>query len=814
MRYAKSAGTAISVLFMAGFTAPALAAQDSQPTGAGSTHAGGLEEIVVTARKREESIQDVPVSITALSPEQIQRQDISSLEKLSAKLPQLIITRSSNGSGASLSIRGIGSNFSSIGIEQSVAVIVDGAYYGHGRVLEEGFFDLGRIEMLKGPQALFFGKNATAGVISITSADPTSQPEFRMRAGYEFNAEQVFGEFVASGPLTDTLSARLAVHASKMFGGYTKNLGSDVTYNVLDSATFTPSSLTAPVSAREQPGGKQLIGRLTLKWEPSDKLTNTLKLSGTYSRGGSPVSNSYVGCAGTNFQTNPAIPCGRKFTTYQNDPPKELVGGTGTLRQALYNRYESFSINDVLTYDMGNVTLTSVNNYNHNRSRTNADYAQEGNGGIWVPIDSRWRAFSNETRLLTNFDGPVNLLAGFYYQSSKRKHEEHVTFFGAYNSLAPREFQYLAFFKPSSTKGETVAGYGQAIWKVTPEVEVTAGVRYTHETKKSKFVQSYVNPFFAGVFLENTPIARNQTFNNWSPDATIAWKPTRDVTVYAAYKTGYKSGGFSNSAVQTPADPTGENFIFGPEKVKGFEVGIKSTLLDQQLRLNLGAYRYNFSGLQVDYYDPINVQYITRNAGSSRVQGVELEMEFAPRGLPGLTLRGTVNYNQSKYRNFVGPCFTGQSQAEGCNIFGPGDDPLTTLPSLQQLGGRSTANAPRWVGTLGFDYQTDVSSGLNFGVSADMRYSARYNASPFANPDAMQKSYVTLDASIRLGTVDERWEFAVIGKNLTNRQILTGAQDITGTGAGTGTVAGGVGADFFGYSSLPRTVQAQVSFRY
>jgi len=118
------------------------------------------------------------------------------------------------------------------------------------------------------------------------------------------------------------------------------------------------------------------------------------------------------------------------------------------------------------------------------------------------------------------------------------------------------------------------------------------------------------------------------------------------------------------------------------------------------------------------------------------------------------------------------------------------------------------------VGTLGFDYQTDVSSAMFIGLSADMRYSARYNASPFANPDAIQKSYTTLDASVRLGTTDQRWEFAVIGKNLTNRQILTGAQDITGTGSGTGTVAGGVGADFFGYSSLPRTVQAQVSFRY
>ena len=309
-------------------------------------------------------------------------------------------------------------------------------------------------------------------------------------------------------------------------------------------------------------------------------------------------------------------------------------------------------------------------------------------------------------------------------------------------------------------------------------------------------------------------IRANQTFNNWSPDATITWQPSRDVTVYAAYKTGYKSGGFSNSAVQTLADPTGIQMVFGPERAKGFEVGVKTTLFDQQLRFNMGAYRYNFTGLQVDSYDPINVQYITRNAGSSRVEGVELELEYAPRAVAGLTLRGTANYNRSRYRNFIGPCFTGQSQAEGCNIFGPGDDPMLVLPTLQQLGGKFTANAPRWVGTLGFDYRADVSDSMYAGLSADVRYSASYNASPFANPDARQRSYATIDASARVGTANERWELAVIAKNLTNRQILTGAQDITGTGNGTGTVAGGTGADFFGYSSMPRTAQLQVSFRY
>src|SRR5690606_23513239 len=147
-----------------------LPAQD--PAAAAGVQAqGGIQDIVVTARKRQESVQDVPVAVTAISPVVIQQQDLTSIEKIAARTPSFTVGRASNGSGAQLTMRGIGSSSTSIGIEQSVAVIVDGVYYGQGRIINEGFFDMERAEILKGPQALFFGKNATAGVISLTTAD-------------------------------------------------------------------------------------------------------------------------------------------------------------------------------------------------------------------------------------------------------------------------------------------------------------------------------------------------------------------------------------------------------------------------------------------------------------------------------------------------------------------------------------------------------------------------------------------------------------------------------------------------------------------
>jgi len=135
---------------------------------------GGIKEIVVTARKREESTQDVPVSVSVIDSETLQNRDITTLESVAAISPQFTIGRAPSGSGATLVLRGIGSNSTSIGLEQSVAVVVDGVYYGQGRTINEGFFDLGRVELLKGPQALFFGKNATAGLVSITIADPAA----------------------------------------------------------------------------------------------------------------------------------------------------------------------------------------------------------------------------------------------------------------------------------------------------------------------------------------------------------------------------------------------------------------------------------------------------------------------------------------------------------------------------------------------------------------------------------------------------------------------------------------------------------------
>ena len=808
--------------------APAAVAQD---TSGAVEEQGGVEDIVVTARKRQESTQDVPVAVVALSPERIERYDLTSLERVAAQTPSFSIGRAPSGSGATLVLRGIGSNTTSIGLEQSVAVIVDGSYYGQGRTINEGFFDLGRLEILKGPQALFFGKNATAGVVSITTADPGDKLEVIARAGYEFEGQEMRGEAIISSPLSDTLGLRVAMRASKQGKGLFRQIGATQTYPTLDR-TSTAVTVT-PTNHVSGPAGdgrtREFYVRGTLKWQPTDAFTATLKVNYGENETNNPAASSVLYyCPTGTYAGNSAIRCGRRFASSGNRFPDAISasvpfsnpnGQTG-------NQYKSWAVNLNLAYEMDNLTITSVTNFNSNRNTFQFDadsVSRSGAPGVFATEDTDWRAFSTELRALTDFGGVFDAMAGVYLQDTKRDYDAWTASGGLENSLATPSFRrYLANSKDSQTDGKTLALFGQAILRPVDKVEVTAGVRYTDESKDSYFLQPYSHPIRVaqGIFLPGVTLPSSQDFSNWSPEATITWKPQDNITVYAAYKTAYKSGGFSNSGILSPSAGLAD-FEFEPEKAKGFEGGIKTTLADRQLRLNLGVYSYKFTNLQLDFFRSDIFAFTTINAGSARTKGVELEFEYAPRALDGFNLRGSLNYNKARYGDAPGaPCYAGQTRANGCNlVFVPatgGTVPFNaaihTVANRQNLKGLPTANAPKWTGSLGASYEADLGSAL-LGLSLDARYSDDYLATAFGNPFTRQKSYTTLDGSITLKTPDERWQVSLIGKNLTNRWYATGGTDAPNTGSGTGTTTG-VLADQIGFAQSPRTIQAQVTFRY
>lgn len=771
---------------------------------------GGLDEIVVTARRREESAQDVPVSVTAIDAAHIQKYDMTNLESISTQNPQLTIGRASNGSGAQITLRGIGSSSSSIGIEQSVAAIVDGVYYGQGRVINEGFLDLAGVEVLKGPQALFFGKNATAGVISLRTANPTAEPEYMARVGYEFKSQNLIGEAMASGPISDTLGYRLAIRGSNMFGGYFENRGIDKTYNTFDLATGITTPHLAPALTGDTPGQEELLGRLTLQYVPNDQMTVTLKANASLNENDNNSWN-YVpfACAGAAYSLNANIPCEREFNIYQNAFPADLAGTNPGSRAdgALFNKYESYALTGTVEYAFENVNLTWINNFNQNTNEWACDCTIVSSDLAAAPSieDSKYHAFSSELRAQTDFDGPVNLMFGAYYQSTERVHYQNGSFANLSDSSAAPENEYLAYTKDSETKGETLSAYGQASWKIVPTLEATAGVRYTHETKDSFLTQPYVISALQGLFTQGRRVEAEQTFNNWSPEATLTWNATDNVNVYGAYKTAYKSGGFSNSGLVSSGTLVSD-VAFDPERARGFEVGVKSTLMDRQLRLNVGAYSYKYLDLQVDFFNSQSFAFITTNAGEVQTKGIEAEFEYAPHSVAGLNLRGSINYNKSEYADYIAPCFGGQSIAEGCD---------NTFQGTygQDLSGKSTAVSPDWTGSFGVSYETPISDNADLGLSVDSRYSGSYLASSFAHPLSLQEIYLTIDGAVSVSFNDDKYEISLIGKNLTNEFVVGGVIDGPNTGAGTGT-NNGTHADVLGFVSLPRTIQLQATARF
>jgi outer membrane receptor protein involved in Fe transport len=184
---------------------------------------------------------------------------------------------------------------------------------------------------------------------------------------------------------------------------------------------------------------------------------------------------------------------------------------------------------------------------------------------------------------------------------------------------------------------------------------------------------------------------------------------------------------------------------------------------------------------------------------------VEAEFQFAPNGIPGFDLHGSVNYNKARYTDFpLAPCYAGQTPAAGCNLAGG---------SRQDLSGQTLSVAPLWTGNLGVNYEMSVGSAMKLGLNVDAKYSGSYLASAFGNPLSRQGKYVTLDAGLRFGAEDDNWQLAVIGKNLTNRFYVTGVVDGPSTGSGTGT-PGGIRADQLGFGTLPRTVMVEVTKKF
>jgi outer membrane receptor protein involved in Fe transport len=735
------------------------AAQDAAPPADTTAERpqANVEDIIVTARRRNESLLNVPVAITALSEQEINRYAATDLTKIGQLVPQVQIVRSGAGTGGSFAIRGVGSSPGDAGIEQTVSVNIDGIQISRGRAVLQSFFDVQQVEVLKGPQALFFGKNSPGGVISVKTVGPTDTFQGYARAGYEFNAKERYIEGAVGGPITDSLGFRLAGRASKM-DGYIRN-SAPARANPLEP------NFPLPAGNDPQPAGDAYAVRLTVAWKPTDSFDLTAKLFGNYSKDNAE-SLAEVVCADPNaLPTTLGIPdvygdCklnGVRSST--NAPPDPALLGNwpgapadGKHFARFKGAYGSLTGN----YRTGPMTFTSVTGFYKYDVDTWDNYDYTSIGLVQSVNNDAYNSFSQEFRFSSDFDSPLNFVGGAYYEHVSRNQQTN----GRIAPLGPdpRNGKYETWDRPADNKGDTYSGYGQLVYKFGDAVELAGGVRWTHEKKSINMRHTFLHSLFpAGIFLpEGVVVAGDFKDTNWSPEATATWHPTRTTTLYVAYKTGYKSGGFSNPSALSANYADIDQARFGSETAEGGEVGAKGSFLNGRLSINAAVYRYTFDGLQLSSFNAATTTFTIRNAASARTTGAEIETSYVVT--PELSLRGSAGYNRARYLSFpTSSCYAGQTAAQGC------------VGGVQDLSGKPLTRAPDWTLSGGFSYDRPVAGDISLGVSGDANYTADYFTQENQNPVALQTAFWRFNASLRVHQIDDKWELALIGRNLSNK---------------------------------------------
>lgn len=772
-------------------TAPQ-AAEGEIPTG---------NEIIVTARKQNETLQEVPVTITSVTSDTLEKYNVDEVSDVSSRVPTLNIQVGGSGSGGQISLRGVGSSNISASFDSAVAFDYDGVQVSTMRLVQAAFVDTAQIDVLKGPQSLFFGKSASAGVLSIRSADPTPTWQVGAKASYEFEEKgYLFGGYV-SGPLSDTLGIRLAGQ-----------------YNKIDDFLKLQPGTPAVNQTR---GLKNVLGRLTLSWKPDFGLNANLKVQYTRNTNDGAIAQSDLFC-GANGKADPVvlfqgaitIPSGYDCRAFDGryflpDTAPALATSvptaTGPTKALGYNGVP-FGETELwfgrLKLDMpftDNLTLTAVTGFVDLDATDVDNYSYGGVGKAYftafggptaasdavlaanfpalaaanttsTPLgvgtsDPRnaLKQYSQEIRLTSDFEGSLNFMVGGFYEWRKFIFD---TAQNAVNISLIRSDPITGFTfdydKIHLTKTEAYSAFGSVIFDITDQLELSGGVRYTKENKVQNISVPYVHrllgpgPAFIGSGFKSGPIRFSD--DNVSPEVTLKYEINPDINVFASYKTGFKSGGVDNSALPSnslsQAALTGNfsSLIYKSEKAKGGEIGVKSQFDNRNLTLNATAFYYTFDNLQVQVFNAVAVQFVTTNAGEVTTKGLDLGMGWRTP-LEGLNLSANLAYLDAEF-----------------------SDTFVTFKGID-LDGRDAPRAPKWSGNVAFDWTIPVGGSLQIGLGGNAAFSDKYYTNTTSFADYVQKSYATFDASASIGSRDGRWKLSLIGTDLTDKLFVSSSGD-------------------------------------
>lgn len=789
-------------------------AQDSE-AGTSADDEFGERVIVVQARRQNETLQEVPVTVTAIGGETLQRYNIDQVADITSRVPTLNVQVGGSGSGGQLSLRGVGSSNISAAFDSAVAFDYDGVVVSTMRLVQAGFFDVEQIDVLRGPQSLFFGKSATAGVLSLRSANPTPDWEVGMRGSYEFEEKGYLLSGYISGPVTDTLGIRLAAQ-----------------FNDIDEFQLLQENTPA---VNQERGLTDFIGRLTLDWNPSDRFRANFKLQYTKNENDGAIGTAEIGC-GANGRADEvallldpatltyglAIPAGYDCNVndqryYLTDAAPQLSGPVPGNSPANGRNGVPFGETEVwfsrLQFELDlseTMTLTSVTGLLNLDAIDFDCYAYgglfpggvPGGAGCSDPIN-QLEQYSQELRLASDYDGAFNFMLGAFYEDrtfifDTAQQAVNISFLGP-DPVTGFTYDYD---KIHTTKTEALSLFGSVMIDLTDRLELSGGVRWTDENKVQTIAVPYVHTFLQGpVFVPpgffSGPI--NFQDDNLSPEVTLRYKATEDLNIFASFKTGFKSGGIDNSALPSnslsQAALAGDfsSLIFDSEEAIGGEVGFKSQWANRDFTLNATAFYYVFKDLQVQNFNAQTIQFVTSNAGELTTKGVDLETRWRTP-VEGLNLSANLSYLDAQYTDeFLQPGGQG---------------------GVIDLDGRRGSQAPEWSGNFAADWAIPLGDSLELFLSGNAAYNDGYITDETSFNDFVQPSFWLLDANVSIGHPDGKWKLSLVAQNLTNEifVITSGGRPFLAIpGNGNGLPAGD---DIVLTQNRGRQVFAEISFRF